>query len=61
MACRVAAVGEGTHAVVAPAFGWPIFCSTMSAIRSVMAHMPLPIWARPENPVARPTSTFWSS
>ena len=53
MACSVAAVGEGTHAVVAPAFGWPIFCSTMSAISSVIAHMPLPICALPENPVGK--------
>ena len=33
----------------------------MSAIRSGAAHMPLPIWARPRRPQARPISTFWSS
>jgi hypothetical protein len=57
----VAAVGEGTHAVVAPALGWPIFCSIMSAISSVMAHMPLPIWALPRRPHARPTCTLFFS
>ena len=57
----VAAVGDGTHAVVAPACGWEIFCLTISAIRSVMAHMPLPIWARPARPSARPASTLASS
>ena len=61
MACSVAAVGEGTQAVVAPARGWPIFCSTMSAIRSGIAHMPLPICARPDSPAARPVSTLASS
>ena len=50
-----------THAVVAPAFGWPIFCSTMSAISSVIAHMPLPICALPRRPARRPTSTLESS
>ena len=54
-------MGEGTQAVFAPAFGWPIFCASMSAIRSGAAHMPLPICARPRSPHARPISTFWSS
>ena len=35
--------------------------SSMPAIRSGIAHMPLPIWARPGRPQARPTSTFQSS
>ncbi len=61
MACRVAAVGDGTQAQLAPARGWPIFASIMSAIRSGIAHMPLPIWAWPRRPQARPTSTFQSS
>ena len=54
----VAAVGEGTQAVLAPAFGWAIFCSSMAAIRSGMAHMPLPICAWPERPQIKPISTF---
>ncbi|CNM79223.1 Uncharacterised protein [Mycobacterium tuberculosis] len=54
-------MGEGTQAVLAPARGWAIFCSIMSAISSVMAHMPLPIWARPMKPAPRPASTLWSS
>ncbi|COY14760.1 Uncharacterised protein [Mycobacterium tuberculosis] len=57
----MAAVGEGTQAVLAPARGWAIFVSTMSAISSVIVHMPLPTWARPLNPAARPASTLWSS
>ncbi|CFO24320.1 Uncharacterised protein [Bordetella pertussis] len=61
MACRVAAVGEGTQAVLAPALGWPIFCSSMAAIMSGMAHMPLPIWARPRRPQSSPTSTLLRS
>ncbi|CFE41226.1 Uncharacterised protein [Mycobacterium tuberculosis] len=54
-------MGEGTQAVLAPARGWAIFVSTMSAISSVIVHMPLPTWARPLNPAARPASTLWSS
>ena len=54
-------MGEGTHAVFAPARGWPIFCAIMSAIASGAAHMPLPICARPASPAASPTSTFRSS
>ena len=42
---RVAAVGDGTHAQVAPARGWATFSSSIAAIRSGAAHMPLPIWA----------------
>ena len=60
LACSVAAVGDGTQAVLAPAFGWPIFCSSMSAIRSGIAHMPLPIWACPGRPHSSPISTFQS-
>jgi len=44
----VAAVGEGTQAVLAPVRGWPIFSATIAFIRSGAAHMPLPIsttWA----------------
>jgi hypothetical protein len=54
----VAAVGLGTQAVLAPALGWAIFCSSMAAIRSGMAHMPLPICALPRRPHSRPTSTL---
>ena len=54
----IAAVGDGTQAVLAPAFGWPIFCSSMSCIRSGIAHMPLPICAWPDNPHSSPISTF---
>ena len=61
MACSVAAVGEGTQAVLAPACGWPILVSIIAAIRSGMAHMPLPICAWPGRPQARPMSTFQSS
>jgi hypothetical protein len=57
----VAAVGDGTQAVLAPAWGWAIFCSSIAAMRSGMAHMPLPIWARPCSPHASPTSTLESS
>ena len=57
----MAAVGEGTQAVFAPAFGCPDLASSISAISSGFGHMPLPICARPRNPVARPTSTFESS
>ena len=46
---------------MAPEFGWPIFCSSMAAISSGIAHIPLPIWARPGKPQAKPTSTFQSS
>ena len=53
MACSVAAVGDGTQAQLAPACGWPIFWSSMSAIRSGAAHMPLPIWARPAKPAGQ--------
>jgi len=31
---------------------------SIAAIRSGMAHMPLPICARPRRPQARPTSTL---
>jgi len=51
----------GTQAVLAPALGWPIFCSSMACIRSGMAHMPLPICAMPDRPQASPTSTLLSS
>ncbi len=57
----VAAVGDGTQAQLAPAFGWPIFCSSMSARLSGAGHMPLPIWARPSSPHSRPMSTLESS
>ena len=57
----VAAVGDGTQAVLAPASGCPIFIFSISAIRSGMAHIPFPIWAWPGRPQARPTSTFQSS
>ena len=53
--------GDGTQAVLAPACGWPIFCFSMSAIRSGAAHMPLPICALPRRPHCSPISTFWSS
>ena len=39
-------------------WGGAIFCSSMSAIRSGMAHMPLPICAWPRRPQARPTATL---
>ncbi len=55
------AVGEGTQAVLAPAFGWPTFCSSIAAILSGIAHMPLPIWAWPLRPQASPVSTLRSS
>ena len=58
MACKVAAVGEGTHAVLAPALGWLIFDSIIWAISSGIAHIPLPIWDLPRIPVSRPISTF---
>ena len=61
MACKVAPVGLGTHAVLAPALGWPIFCSIMAFIRSGMAHMPLPICALPRRPQDKPTSTLLRS
>ncbi len=57
----MAAVGDGTQAVFAPAIGCPTFCTSMSAIRSGAAHMPLPICALPRRPHSRPISTFWSS
>ena len=38
--------------------GGAIFCSSMSAIRSGIAHMPLPICAWPGRPQASPMSTF---
>ena len=41
----MAAVGDGTQAVLAPASGWAILVLSMSAIRSGMAHIPLPICA----------------
>ena len=53
-----AAVGEGTQAVFAPARGWAIFSSSIAAIRSGIAHIPLPIWALPERPHSSPMSTF---
>ena len=37
------------------------FCSSMAAIMSGAAHMPLPICARPRRPQARPASTLLSS
>ena len=61
MACRVAPVGLGTQAVLAPALGWAIFCSSIAFMRSGMAHMPLPICALPRRPQARPTSTLLRS
>ncbi len=61
MAWSVAAVGLGTQAVLAPVLGWPIFCSSMSAIRSGAAHMPLPICARPLKPQASPIATLRAS
>ncbi len=54
----MAAVGDGTQAQFAPAFGCSILVSSIAAIRSGMAHMPLPIWARPESPHSSPMSTF---
>ena len=57
----MAAVGDGTQAQLAPACGWPTYCSSIAAISSGIAHMPLPIWARPWKPHSRPMSTFWSS
>ena len=47
-ACSVAAVGEGTQAQLAPARGWLIFCSIISAIKSGIAHVPLPICPLPQ-------------
>ena len=47
--------------MLAPAFACPIFWSSIAAIRSGAAHMPLPICARPLRPQRRPTSTFESS
>ena len=35
MACRVAAVGDGTQAQLAPALGWTVFVSTMAIIYRV--------------------------
>ena len=58
MACSVAAVGEGTQAVLAPAIGCWILALTMAAISPGMVHMPLPIWAQPRSPQARPVSTL---
>jgi len=52
---------EGTQAALAPAWSWLALVASMSAIRSGMAHMPLPIWARPEKPVSSPASTLESS
>ena len=37
MACSVAAVGDGTQAVLAPASGCAIFCATIAAIMSGIA------------------------
>ena len=51
-------MGEGTQAVLAPVIGWPIFCSSMSAMRSGAAHMPLPICALPDSPQASPIWTL---
>jgi hypothetical protein len=61
VACSVAAVGDGTQAVLAPAMGWTIFCRNIAAISSGMAHIPLPICARPAKPQARPTATLCCS
>ena len=57
----MAAVGEGTHAVFAPAFGWAPLVSSIARIPAGWAHMPLPIWAFPANPARRATSTLRSS
>ena len=51
----------GTQAVLAPARGWAIFWSSMAAMRSGIAHMPLPIWARPDSPHCSPMSTLRAS
>jgi hypothetical protein len=61
VACNVAAVGDGTQAVLAPACGWAIFCASISAMLSGAAHIPLPICALPRSPQAKPMSTFQSS
>ena len=50
--------GRGHPAVFAPASGCAILLRTMSAMRSGMAHIPLPICARPRRPQASPTSTL---
>ena len=57
----MAAVGEGTQAVFAPSRSWPILVSTIPRIRSVIAHMPLPICALPGSECAMPASTLLSS
>ena len=61
MACSTAAVGDGTHAVLAPDSGCPILVSTISRISSGIVHIPFPICPRPLKPVSTPTSTFQSS
>ena len=43
MACKVAAVGEGTQAQFAPASGCIDLLSYIPNISSGMAHIPLPI------------------
>ena len=53
-ACRVAPVGLGTQAVLAPAFGWLIFCFIISAIGSGIR----PCRSGPRRPQSRPTSTL---
>ncbi|MNI67270.1 hypothetical protein D3C73_1228920 [compost metagenome] len=57
----MAAVGDGTQAVEAPARGWLALVASISPMRSGAAHMPLPIWARPDRPAFRPMSTLRSS
>jgi hypothetical protein len=61
VACSVAAVGEGTQAVLAPAAGCAPFSANSASIRSGFVHMPLPICACPGSPQASPVSTFQSS
>ena len=49
---------DGTQAQFAPAFGCSIFASSIAAMRSGIAHMPLPIWAFPDSPHSSPISTL---
>ena len=49
----LAAVGDGTQAVLAPALGCTALLSSMARISSGMAHMPLPICACPCRPHSR--------
>ena len=57
---KVAAVGDRTQAQLAPAIGWLIFCSSMSAIRSGIAHA-LADLCPAGKAKERPISTFQSS